>query len=126
MSYVNSHFGKPNKTVQASGVSCLGNEQTLIDCTMTTYELSTGKAILNNVDVVGVSCTPDPCRENPTLAPACSVSGSIRLTEGNEGQLEYCYEGSWAAACSIGLSEATVACRQLGYVDNACTYKYSL
>ena len=123
MSYLNSHFGKPNKTIQSSGVSCLGNEQTLIDCTMTTYELNTGKALLSNVDVVGVSCKPDLCRDNPTQAPACSVSGSIQLTDGSKGQLEYCYDGSWTAACSVGLSEATVACRQLGYADNACMYK---
>ena len=91
---------------------------------MTTYELNTGKALLSNVDVVGVSCKPDLCRDSPTQAPAaCSVSGSIQLTDGSKGQLEYCYDGSWTAACSVGLSEATVACRQLGYADNACMYK---
>ena len=123
MSYVNSHFGKPNKTIQASSITCFGDEQTLTECTMTTYELETGKALLEHVDVVGVSCTPNPCLESPSTAPACSISGSIRLTGGttsNKGILEYCYKGSWTAACSIGLSEATVACRQLGYAEYAC------
>ena len=82
MSYVNSNFGKPNKTIQASSITCFGDEQTLTECTMTTYELETGKALLELIDVVGVSCTPNPCLENPTIAPACSISGSIRLTGG--------------------------------------------
>ena len=107
----------------ASSITCFGDEQTLTECTMTTYELETGKALLEHVDVVGVSCTPNPCLESPSTAPACSISGSIRLTGGttsNKGILEYCYKGSWTAACSIGLSEATVACRQLGYAEYAC------
>ena len=90
---------------------------------MTTYELETGKALLELVGVVGVSCTPNFCLENPTVPPACSISDSIRLIGGaasNEGRLEYCYDGAWTAACSIGLSEATVACRQLGYTEYAC------
>ena len=61
-------------------------------------------------------------------------NGSLRLvsrTHQNEGLLEVYYHGSWGRICSNGwikgdLTEANVACRQLGYPGalsfNAITY----
>ena len=89
---------------------------------MTSYNLETGKTLLQHVDVVGVSCKINLCKDNP-VDPPCDSSNSVRLVGGatsNEGRLEYCHEGSWTSVCSTSMSEATVACRQLGYDEYAC------
>ena len=50
---------------------------------------------------------------------ASCTHGQLRLTGGRtstaEGNLEFCYLGSWSSFCYLGAIEATVACRQLGY-----------
>ena len=75
VSYGDSHFGKPNKTIQASDVTCLGDEKALTECSLTTYDLETGKRMLDNVEVVGVSCqVPKPCASG---AASCTSSGSV-------------------------------------------------
>ena len=50
------------------------------------------------------------------------TTGDIRLTDGeysNEGRLEVYCNGEWGTVCddsdTFGDTEATVACRQLGY-----------
>ena len=75
VSYGDSHFGKPNKTIQASDVTCLGDEKALTECSLTTYELETGKQMLDNVEVVGVSCqVPKPCASGTA---SCTFSSSV-------------------------------------------------
>ena len=125
VSYRDSHFGKPNKTIHASGVTCAGDEQTLTDCTLTTYPLEQGKMMASSVDVAGVSCQVySPCAKVPVFDESNNcINDSIRLSGGamsTEGRLEYCYQGSWTPLCSAGSKEATVACRQLGYTNYDC------
>ena len=118
-----SQFGKPNKAIQASDVTCTGDEEALTDCTMTTYELEMGKALSNNVDVAGVSCQVYRSCIKPSDSSNTCTNDSVRLRGGsvsNEGRLEYCYQGTWTPFCSVGPKEATAACRQLGYTDYDC------
>ena len=75
MSYGDSHFGKPNKTIQASDVTCLGDEKALTECSLTTYELETGKHLSDNVEVVGVACqVSKPCASGTA---SCTSSGGV-------------------------------------------------
>ncbi|XP_019850477.1 PREDICTED: scavenger receptor cysteine-rich domain superfamily protein-like [Amphimedon queenslandica] len=118
--YYRSHFGKPpNKTIHISNIGCTGHERTISDCTRTTLSLEEGKTMIPQTNVAGVKCyTPDQCIPPPTGGVSCT-SGRIRLTGGRsgvaEGNVEYCYHGSWSLFCSLGPQEAVVACRQLGY-----------
>ena len=48
--------------------------------------------------------------------------GDLRLVGGrypNEGRLEFCYGGVWGTVCRDlwGTADATVACRQMGFLD---------
>ena len=49
-------------------------------------------------------------------------NGEVRLSDSSkgEGELEYCYKGLWSPFCSLNETEATVACRQLGYYQSNC------
>ena len=48
--------------------------------------------------------------------------GDLRLVGGrypSEGRLEFCYGGVWGTVCRDlwGTADATVACRQMGFLD---------
>ena len=75
--------------------------------------------MISQVNVAGVRCySPGHCILPPTGGVSCT-NGRIRLTGGRptvaEGNLEYCYHGSWSLFCYLGPQEAIVVCRQLGY-----------
>ena len=81
---------------------------------MTTYR---------DIQTARVKCLPDPlishttCLDDtiiPTGNPT-SVSGSVQLSNGSEGRLDYCYHGHWSVFCQLTHREAIVACRQLGF-----------
>ena len=116
-----SYYGKPNKTIHLTQVFCDGSEDRLDDCTVTTLSLQEGKSMLPLANAAGVKCyTPDACIIPPTNGASCN-HGQVRLTGGRpntgEGNIQFCYYGSWSAFCMLGPNEATVACRQLGYTD---------
>ena len=124
--YYGSHFGKPNKTIHLTKIYCTGSEDMINDCTLTSLSLKDGKNIHEGTNVAGVKCyTPDQCVPPPLQGTACT-HGHIRLTGGQsltaEGNLEYCYHGSWSLFCYLGPIEAIIACRQLGYFqyDSKC------
>ena len=113
----------PNKTVHFSDLQCTGNEESIEECTQTTFSLEKGKQkrTTPGLKVAGVTCyTPERCVDPPAGGSDCA-DGDLRLSGDNamngEGVLEYCYKGLWSGFCSLGEREATVACRQLGYVD---------
>lgn len=106
--------------------SCTGSEDSLHDCTFTTYSLQEGKDLLSTTAVAGVKCyTPDACVTPPTGGVSCNhgdvrqIGGSVG--EGN-GNVQYCYYGTWSPFCSLGPNEATVACRQLGFTSYDCKW----
>lgn len=75
--------------------------------------------MIHNASVAGVRCyIPEHCVLPPPQGDYCT-HGQLRLTGGRpmyaEGNLEYCYRGTWSLFCYVGDLEAVVACRQLGY-----------
>lgn len=90
---------------------------------MTFYSLDEGKNLLNQVNVVGVSCQkPKTCEAPPTGGTDCN-QGDIRLTGGkpaDDGNLEFCNDGYWSPVCSLEALEASVACQQLGHLNYTC------
>ena len=119
-----SFYGTPEKTILVSSAQCTGAEEKLSDCTLSTLSLEQGKAALQTTQVAGVKCyTPDACVPPITTGISCTDT-QLRLTGNNaqsgEGNLEYCYKGTWSPFCSLGANEATVACRQLGFTDADC------
>ena len=118
-------LAKPNKTIHLGNVVCLGNEESLSDCSATSYSLEQGKSLLNQVNIAGVACPiPTDCDIPPTGGVECS-NGKSRLTGGNgnsEGNLEYCYNGYWSPVCNLAFTDAAVACREFGYEDYSCKY----
>ena len=117
---------KPNQTVHLGNVICHGDEESLSDCSATSYSLEQGKELLDQVDIARVSCPiPTDCEElTPTDGTDCQ-HGQSRLTGGSgngEGNLEYCYNGYWSPVCNLAFTDAAVACREFGYDDYSCKY----
>ena len=47
---------------------------------------------------------------------------SVRLSNSNEGRLQYCYHGHLSVFCQLTLREAIVACRQLRFTKYSCKF----
>ena len=125
MALTGSAYGKPQLPVHWSNVYCTGIENKLTECMYSTYTLDDGKAILDQVNVAGVSCQKTACEAPPTGGTNCTP-GLIRLVGGNsanEGNLQFCYKGMWSSFCVLGVSEALVACKQLGVTS--CEFKFN-
>ena len=122
---------KPNRTVHFANTACLGIEETISQCSKSSYSLEAGKAAISSVEVAGVQClnyepsTLQPCLTFPAadhLAPQCNES-DLRLVGGNssnEGRLEFCYQQQWSPFCLLHHTEASVACKQLGFTQYTC------
>ena len=120
-----SKYGKTNFTIHLSQVHCGGDEDNINDCTTYILPLTQGKALLATSNVAGVECyTPDQCVPPPNVTGSSCTDGQVRLTRGKpdipEGNVEYCYQGTWSALCNLAPMEATTICRQLGYTDTNC------
>ena len=107
-------------------MGCSGTESSVADCTVSTISLAQGKALLATADVAGVKCyTPYQCVPPPAAGGSSCTNGELRLTGGQqsgipEGNVEYCYQGTWSPFCSLGPIEATIICKQLGYAASSC------
>ena len=129
---LDSMYGKPNRTVHFTEMACTGTEQTISQCSRTSYSLDEGRAAISSVEVAGVQCpTYNPSTEHTcqlpvpntsSLAPQCNES-DLQLVGGlspNEGRLEFCYQQQWSPFCILSHTEASVACKQLGYTQYTC------
>ena len=107
LSFLDSSYERPNRTVHLKNVMCAGNEESISLCSKTSVSLAVGKTTYRNSSVVAVDCSPEPPTEPTCLskqglvipAPSCTPEGSVRLADGNtnnEGRLEYCYTGKWS------------------------------
>ena len=130
-----SAYSKPNLTIHFSNVYCTGSEENIAQCMYNSLSLEDGKALLDQVEVAGVSCQqPNVCETPPTGGNDCAP-GDIHLTVGNnsallinsttsQGNLEYCYKGLWSSMCFISESVASVACKQMGSTTYSCKYNF--
>ena len=122
--YLGSKYGKPNKTLLLSEVQCGGDEVQLDQCAYNFHSLSEGKALIQEVEVAGVACLPYGCLPSSVSGTECT-NGDLRVHGGattEEGNLQYCLNGTWSHFCGLELDEAAVACRQLGHPNNNCKF----
>ena len=68
ISFLNSSYERPNRTVHLKNVPCSGNEESINACTKTSISLAVGKTTYRNSPVVAVDCSPEPPTE-PTCLP---------------------------------------------------------
>ena len=128
---LDSVYENTNKTVHFTKMACTGTEQTISQCSRSSYSLDEGRAAISSVEVAGVQCSSynpsivDAClpvSDTSSLAPQCNES-HLRLAGGmspNEGRLEFCYQRQWSPFCTLSHIEASVACKQLGYTQYTC------
>ena len=136
---VESHYGKPNKTIHIQHVSCTGTESSLVDCSKLSYSLADGVSNALKFDAAGVDCiydlpTQPSCINKPTnaeeQAPDCTPDDAVRLVDDTgeqvqgyiQGRLEYCFKGNWTSLCSLNQKASEVVCRQLGFTQYSCMH----
>ena len=73
VSFTDSHYGKPNKTVHLSNVDCSGLEDSLKECDASHIPPDKGSDLFHFVDVVGMSCKKQEpsISYNPTPLVVC-------------------------------------------------------
>ncbi|RDD45648.1 Deleted in malignant brain tumors 1 protein [Trichoplax sp. H2] len=148
----NSFYGGATGSIPYSGITCTGNETSILNCNLRTQVSS----FCDYTDLVGLSCTDNPCYSSPCHYGTCvKISSSaftckctpgfigslcnqlsdtepLRLLGGPNrysGNLEVFFKGRWGSVCDdrFDLKDANVACRQLGFAsakDFACCSKY--
>jgi deleted-in-malignant-brain-tumors protein 1 len=102
--FTNAYFGEGTGPYIISDLSCYSSSTTLLSC----YSNFINTVLCGDSASAGVSCV-DPCDE-----------GSVRLSGSTiqfAGRVEICIENTWTTLCdqSWDLSDAQVACRELGY-----------
>ncbi|XP_064388351.1 soluble scavenger receptor cysteine-rich domain-containing protein SSC5D-like [Halichondria panicea] len=99
-------FSQASSTTQTwlDNLGCLGTESRLINCPANTI----GFEDCSHFEDIALICTENSSSGDLRLVSSSSLTG---------GRLEVYYSGQWGTVCddSFGLSDARVACRQLGY-----------
>ena len=70
VSFTDSRYGTPNKTVHLSNVDCSGLEDSLKECDASHIPPDEGGDLFQFVDVAGVSCSTDQIK--PSVTPAAN------------------------------------------------------
>ena len=120
-----AYFGRGSGPVHIGATQCDGNEQRIVDCTLTTEN-----NCLHSEDA-GVECSGENINLFfnhaldiifPTIYSApCTPEGGVRLTGGGDrpsrGTVWVCISGTWSTVCANfwNIPDARVVCRQLGY-----------
>ena len=110
-SYSYNYFNVPGTPVFVYGIFyCTGSEQSLLDCSYSSYNSLINYCSYN--ELAGVRCV---------VTYACTNNGEIRLRGGNTnnriGQVEVCVNGTWSTICNENWdnNDAVVICNQLGF-----------
>lgn len=80
VSFTDSRYGKPNKTVHLSNVACNGSELALTDCDAAILPPENGRNVALLVDVAGVSC--QAMVPSSTTDPNSSASSGVLKEHG--------------------------------------------
>ncbi|PVD37785.1 hypothetical protein C0Q70_00386 [Pomacea canaliculata] len=95
-------FGRVDAPIGITHVRCTGREPSLLDCT---YNVTTSQVEKNSV-----------------LSQTLCLGAKVRIMEDiigepYHGRIDVQVEGVWGAVCAagFGVTEATVACKELGY-----------
>ena len=109
--------GSLDQRIWLDEVQCRGIEDRLIDCRANPL----GSHNCRHSQDAGVGCLVN-------ITSVCT-EGDIRLQGGNSthGRVEICFNNVWGTICndSWGISDAQVACRQLGFpTKGGLTYRH--
>ena len=121
-----SLYGKTGASAHVSDLICNGDENSILDCSLTIWSLADGKELLGDdtQQVAGVYCiTEETCIPPPPLDNFCTP-GDILIdspdSSNSMGNLMYCANGTWSPFCSLSGGVASVACKSLGFDDYTC------
>ena len=124
--YRNAHFGSGSGPIFLDDVWCSSSSNQLLECPSRPI---LSHNCLHSADA-GVGCEGKRIKVPPgsytgtnnvcTFTVSCST-GQLRLAGGNianEGRVEICMNNVWGTVCddSWGPTDASVVCRQLGYI----------
>ena len=124
-----------NRPVLLDGVHCTGYEDALLECSHSAIgNHLCGQFLQDEASNVAIQCQGNVHLYSTVSKVLCMliiiaddcVDGQVRLQDGTDnsnGRVEMCQNGIWGSVCSTGWEhiDASVVCRQLGYVTEGVT-----